>query len=198
MAAYDGSASKNSLYHNNGDGTFTKITTNALSATAGWWSTGAWADVDNDGDPDLYVGGAGPGRQSVFYRNDGNGRFTAVSIVPTQDAAGRDSWFVSWGDYDNDGWVDLFIPTASLPSHRLFRNLGDLNFKSMTAAEVGDVITPSPKGSSALANWIDYDNDSDLDLYIHSWGGYTNALYLNSGNGFLHADLRRQHRHQRL
>ena len=177
----NGSASKNSLYHNNGDGTFTKITTNALSATASWSQTGAWADVDNDGDPDLYVGGSGSGRQSVFYRNDGNGRFTAVSIVPTRDAAGRDSWLVQWGDYDQDGWVDLFIPTPDLPSHRLFRNLGDLNFKSMTAAEVGDLVAATAHSSSSMATWVDYDNDGDLDIYVMQ---AQFALYLNSGNGF--------------
>jgi len=181
---YNGSSGKNSLYHNNRDGTFTKITTNALSATADSWSTGTWADVDNDGDPDLYVGGAGTEGQAVFYRNEGGGRFTAVSIAPTLDAAGRDSWLVAWGDYDNDGWVDLFIPTGNLPSHRLFRNLGDLNFKSMTAAEVGDVITPSPKSFSGQANWIDYDNDNDLDLYIANVVVDANALCLNSGSGF--------------
>jgi hypothetical protein len=176
-----GSASKNSLYHNNGDGTFTKITTNALSAVAGYWQCGVWADVDNDGDPDLYVGGSGSVGQSVFYRNDGNGQFTAVSIVPTRDAAGRDSWLVAWGDYDQDGWVDLFIPTSVVPSHRLFHNLGDLNFRSMTAAEVGDLVAPVTHESSAMATWIDYDNDGDLDIYICQAHA---ALYLNSGNGF--------------
>jgi hypothetical protein len=155
-----------------------------LSATAGWWSTGAWADVDNDGDPDLYVGGSGSGRQSVFYRNDGNGRFTAVSIAPTRDAAGRDSWLVEWGDYDQDGWVDLFIPTPDLSSHRLFRNLGDLNFKSMAAAEVGDLVAATAHSSSSMATWIDYDNDGDMDIYVVQLNPSCFALYLNSGNGF--------------
>jgi len=82
-----GSATKNSLYRNNGDGTFTKIT-NALSGKANWWRCGVWADVDNDGDADVYVSGAGA-YQAVFYRNDGQGQFTPVSIGPAQDPAGR-------------------------------------------------------------------------------------------------------------
>ena len=180
---YSSASRKNSLYHNNRDGTFTKITTNALSAAFGSWKCGVWADVDNDGDLDLYVGGRpGSGTQAVFYRNDGGGRFTAVSIVPTVDAASRDSISVSWGDYDQDGWVDLFVPTFTHPSnHHLFRNLGDLNFKAMTDAVVGDLVAPAAHESSPMAIWIDYDNDGDLDIYV--WQNVF-ALYLNSGSGF--------------
>lgn len=180
--AQNSASRKNALYHNNGDGTFTKITTNALSATFNFWDCGVWADVDNDGDPDVFVKGAGYGRQSVFYRNDGGGRFTAVSIVPTVDPASRDSWSVAWGDYDQDGWVDLFIPGEThTANHHLFRNLGDLNFKETTVAEVGDLVSPAAHEGSPGGWWIDYDNDGDLDIYV--WQSVF-ALYLNSGSGF--------------
>jgi hypothetical protein len=176
-------SAKNSLYHNNGNGTFTKITTNALSATSNWWICGVWADVDNDGDPDLYAGSGVTGRQGVFYRNDGGGRFTAVSIAPTLDAAGRDSRIVSWGDYDQDGWVDLFMPGITRPgNNHLFRNLGDLNFKSMTPAEVGDLVAPAVSDSGVKATWIDCDGDGHLDISLWQDSGF--ALYLNSGSGF--------------
>jgi len=180
---FDYRSAKNSLYHNNGNGTFTKITTNALSATSNWWICGVWADVDNDGDPDLYAGSATTGCQGVFYRNEGGGRFTAVSIVPTQDAAGRDSRIVAWGDYDLDGWVDLFMPGITRPgNNHLFRNLGDLKFKSMTAAEVGDVVAPAVSDSGVKATWIDWDGDGHLDISLWQDSGF--ALYLNSGSGF--------------
>jgi hypothetical protein len=120
----------------------------------------------------------------VFYRNDGGGRFTAVTITPTEDPASRDSILLSWGDYDQDGWVDLFMPGFTHPgNNHLFRNLGDLNFKSMTAAEVGDLVSPATHRSSPMGNWIDYDNDGDLDIYVWQQDpGF--ALHLNSGSGF--------------
>jgi len=90
---------------------------------------------------------------------------------------------VEWGDYDSDGWVDLFIPTVDLPNHRLFRNLGDLNFQSMTAAEVGDLVATEAHSPSPAAYWIDYDDDGDSDIFVTPMG-YCYDLYLNPGNGF--------------
>ena len=89
-------STKNFLYRNNGDGTFTKRT-NAVPAQDSGFG-GSWGDFNNDGWPDLFVA-----NQSVnyLYRNNGDGTFTRVA--PFAGAAGATSWSGSWGDYDRDG-----------------------------------------------------------------------------------------------
>lgn len=95
---------RNLLFHNNGDGTFTEVSDRAGIKTI-WPTIGAcWGDYDNDGRPDLFVSNA-MGR-SQLYRNNGDGTFTDVS-----EQAGFDEMCIGstafWFDYDNDGWLDL-------------------------------------------------------------------------------------------
>jgi hypothetical protein len=95
-----------SLYHNNGDGTFTDVAVAAGVADTGWGLAGAWADYDNDGWPDLYVGNEfGIG---ALYHNEGNGRFRDVSASAHARERGA-VMGVAWGDYDNDGFLDLYL-----------------------------------------------------------------------------------------
>src|SRR5882724_3626915 len=101
----------NRLYHNNHDGIFTDVTERAGVAGEGYSMGAAAADYDNDGWTDLYVTGV---NRNILYHNNGNGTFTDVadkSGVSGRDANGAKPWSAAaaWLDYDNDGYVDLFV-----------------------------------------------------------------------------------------
>ena len=95
-----------SLYHNNGDGTFSEVAEHAGVADRGWGLAGAWGDYDHDGWPDLYVGNEfGIG---ALYHNQRDGTFRDVSAAA--NARERSAAMgVAWGDYDNDGNLDLYV-----------------------------------------------------------------------------------------
>ena len=127
----------------------------------------AWIDFDRDGWMDLYLVNGGrwedlvQGKRTVsnaLYHNDGDGTFTNVT---EKAGVGNRHWGmgVAAGDYDNDGWVDLFV--CNYGPNTLYRNNGDGTFKDMTGtAGVGD----GRWGVSA--SWGDYDADGWLDLYV--------------------------------
>jgi len=135
----------------------------------------AWGDYDNDGDYDLFVGFR-IGIPNRFYRND-NGTF--VDIAPELGLADtNETRSVSWGDYNNDGNVDLYIgytrPAGKL--NQLYRNNGDGTGFTNVAAEVGlDIFV-----NIRQVSWIDFDNDGDLDLAI-AVRNAENRLYRNDG-----------------
>lgn len=132
--------------------------------------TNAWADFDNDGDLDLYVGfGGNPSRPNCLYRND-EGTFTDVAAaVGVADL--EQTRAVAWGDYDGDGHLDLYVGFSggsnTGPSHvanRLYRNDGDGKHFTDVTRSVG-VELPAG-GLSRQITWIDYDNDGDVDLFV--------------------------------
>ena len=117
---------RNFLYHNNGDGTFARvdsapITTDIMNAEGC-----VWADFDKDGDLDLFVS-VGLGANDVLYRNDGGGVFTRLTHIPPVESGGS-SRGCAWADYDNDGWVDLFVANESNQKNFLFHNDGGNGF----------------------------------------------------------------------
>jgi hypothetical protein len=140
----------------------------------------AWADFDNDGDLDLAVSlGSGEVR---LYRND-NGTLVSVGKEMGLPQAGGDSYELrglSWGDYDGDGFIDL-LGGATQTEHvtKVFRNLGGKRFVDV-AADVGLTI---PGRSARQTNWVDYDNDGDLDVYAADRQG-KNKLFRNDGGTF--------------
>ena len=124
---------------------------------------GAFLDYNNDGHLDLYlVNSAAP---SVLYRNNGNSTFTDVTASAGVSNQGSYGHGVACGDYDNDGYVDLYI--TNFGANRLYHNNGDGTFTDVTAASgTGDARW------SSSATFFDYDSDGDLDLYVVNYVNY--------------------------
>ncbi len=160
----------NSLYRNNGDRTFTRITTNLLGSVPGNAMGVAWGDYDNDGRADLFVANAQNLLPNVF-RNEGGGRFSRVTTGALVSTA-FEGLIPLWGDYDNDGFVDLFLSTGfgSPQIDRLFHNEGNGRFRIVTEAEAGTLVTEIARDQAF--GWNDYDNDGDLNLFL-VYGGQT-------------------------
>ena len=114
----------NRLYHNEWNGTFTDVGASSGTADAGNGVGVAWADYDSDGDLDLYL--ANDNGTNRLFRNNGNGAFPEVAAAAGCSDTGRSSG-VAWGDYDNDGDLDLYVAKYGT-ANRLFRNNGDGTF----------------------------------------------------------------------
>jgi hypothetical protein len=172
-------------------------------------------DYNNDGLLDIFFtnGAAIPslnkqdaGYWNRLYRNNGDGTFTDVTVAAGLSGAGY-SMGVAAGDYDNDGFVDLYVTGFS--RNQLFHNNGDGTFTDVTAkAHVGGDIAGNGKPWSVTAGWIDYNNDGKLDLFVvnyldyhldtaerckvsgiaaycapNNFNGTSNILYRNNGDG---------------
>ncbi|MCA8943096.1 MAG: CRTAC1 family protein [Planctomycetes bacterium] len=181
----------NSLVQNNGDGTFTDVTFDAgLGEIHLPTQAGNWADYDLDGDLDLYLGNESTVEArfpSQLFRNNGDGTFTDVA----RQAGVRNFRFaksVAWGDYDGDGYPELYVSNNGQPN-RLFHNRGDGTFEDL-AERVG-VAEPI----YGFASWFwDYDNDGDLDLFAADYGagiGHLGAYYRDLPSDFSTARLYR-------
>ena len=156
----------NSLIRNNGDGTFTDVTFAAgLGKVHYPTQTASWADYDNDGDLDLYVGNEttkGVVAPCQLFQNNGDGSFQDVA---TEANVTNDQYAkaVVWGDYDNDRWPDLFVSNFRSPN-RLFHNNQDGTFTDL-ALQAG---VTRPRASFPAWFW-DFDNDGVLDLFVSSY-----------------------------
>jgi enediyne biosynthesis protein E4 len=165
------------LFENRGGGVFQRITNSPLVQTPDFDTTSAWGDYDNDGDPDVVIPSAN--RSRFLYRNLGHGVFELAPASPT-GLLGYPPRTAVWGDYDNDGHLDLFLAHWSGPLNRLLHNRGDGTFEELV------------KGGPVLENdnyagaWGDYDNDGFLDLILVKYSTPANNLYRNvlkeSGN----------------
>lgn len=121
------SSERNALYQNQGDGTFTAITTGALVGDTGSFFGAAWGDYDNDGFLDLFV--ARLGGNNALYRNKGDGGFEKITAGSLGNDGGE-SLGCAWGDFDNDGFLDLFVANGGLNAQQrnfLYRNNGNSN-----------------------------------------------------------------------
>jgi len=135
----------------------------------------AWADYDNDGDLDEFVGFRG--RPNRLYRQD-HGRFEDVAAaVGLADAI--ETRAAAWGDFDGDGNVDLYVGFIDGTPNRLYRNDGNGRHFTDVAASLGVNLA----GVTRQVSWIDYDNDGDLDLFI-AFRDKPNRLFRNDGGRF--------------
>jgi hypothetical protein len=159
----------NRLLRSDGGGLFVDVTAGPLLEDPGASRDAAWADVEGDGDPDLYLANVGANK---LLRNDG-GVFVDVTAGPLGDALSGAA--TAWGDYDNDLGPDLYLVNAD-GANRLFRNQGGGVFTDVTAPPVGDA------GPGSAASWIDIDQDADLDLYLVNLGA-ANKVFQNDGGG---------------
>jgi len=154
-----------SLVRNRGGGVFTDVTFDAGLENEHWPSqTAAWADYDQDGDLDLYVGNeSGPTLRSpcLLLRQDG-GKFTDVAAQAGVENY-RFTKGVVWGDYDGDRWPDLYVSNLG-EENRLYRNRGDGTFADV-APQLGVTL---PVRSFPVWFW-DFNQDGALDLFVSSY-----------------------------
>jgi hypothetical protein len=181
-----------SMYINRGDGTFEDITPRAGLDDQVYALNVTRADIDNDGDLDLLLlrGAWEKPMRPTLLKNKGDGTFEDVTVAAGM-AVPISSETAAWGDYDDDGLVDVFLggeylppfgdPSAVRPdprnNSRLYRNKGDGTFEDVAEA-AGIVNEQCTKGSA----WGDYDGDGKLDLYVSNMNG-PSKLYHNEGNG---------------
>ena len=189
----------NALYRNEGDGRFTDVTDISGIGDTAYGMAATAADIDNDGDADLYVANFG---QDKLYRNNGDGTFTDIT-----ETAGIDNTL--WGiaavylDFDGDGDLDIFVVNylfyeMSMPVSTykgivgyghprsyegtpdvLYRNNGDGTFTNI--AEIAGVTNPVEGRGMAAVAW-DYDKDGFPDIYVTN-DTNRNFLYHNNGDG---------------
>jgi hypothetical protein len=179
-------AGRNTLYHNQGDGTFGKMTANQVGpivSGSAIWTAASWVDFNDDGWPDLFA--ATVNSSPFLYNNLANGRFGLVTSSALV-ASSMPSSGCAWADYDNDGRLDLCIGGYGTPTI-VFHNEGAGSFKKMSAAVVGIPVGDKSWGGGVA--WGDYDNDGYVDLFVAGgwWNGapvYTKSfLYHNNGDG---------------
>ena len=188
----------NVFYRNNGDGTFTDVTTEmGIAAPGGRSMQCLFSDFDNDNDLDLYV--ANDTSVNYTYRNDGNGTFTDVSDE-SWAADFRGSMGVSAGDYDGDGDIDLFMSHWVDEENALYRNLlkEDAPSKHIRFVDESYSAMLAEAGIKQIG-WgtalFDYDNDGDLDIFVTNGSTFqelenpevlipqVDALFSNNGDG---------------
>ena len=162
---FDGIA--NILFHNNGDGTFTDVSSKAGIANPAGKGLGlAFADYDDDGFVDVYV--ANDSVQAFLYRNTGKGAFTEVGLLAGVGFNEEGKTFAGMGvdfaDYDNDGRPDVFVTDLSNERYMLFRHNGDGSFRDVTNAS--GVAGATLLFSGWSTRFIDYDNDGWKDIFV--------------------------------
>lgn len=186
------------LYRNDGSDLFTRIDDGVIGnsfANRGWAC--AWGDYNNDGYLDLYITlpagflPAGyPDTTSHLFLNDGPPNFTFSKIDTGAVVTGLAPYTVgTWSDYDQDGDIDLFVGSGPASNFLAPDNLYK-NMLKETGSAYFTRITDSPIATDPVDgqvwNWIDYDNDGDLDAYLTNWGGglggVANNLYRNNGD----------------
>ncbi len=174
----------NLLFLNNQDGTFTDISVSAgIHTTSHLSFCCAFFDYNNDGWQDIYVANDKDFNENFLYHNNGDNTFTNVAHSAGVDIA-IDAMSTTIGDYNNDGWFDIYVTNTPIGGNAFFRNNGDNTFTNVTE------VTGTDFHSFAWgAVFLDADNDMDQDLYVSSsMDGSVPVLpsaqfYTNAGNG---------------
>jgi enediyne biosynthesis protein E4 len=205
---YVTNAGPNVLYRNAGGGVFTDVTRAAGVGLDGWSTSCAFLDIDRDGDLDLFVANyleAPPsvnpfcgdaqrrirlychplnykGRPSVLYRNDGMGRFTDISVDAGISTYVGNGLGVAVGDYDDDGWPDVFVANDAVPNF-LFHNERNGRFAEVGLAAGVSVARDGKPRAGMGTEFADYNGDGRLDLVVTNHEFETHSLFRNDGRG---------------
>jgi hypothetical protein len=155
------------LYRNNGNGTFTDVSADSgVGAHAGWGMGIICGDYDNDDDTDVFI--ANDVWANYLFQNDGNGHFEEVGLVAgvAYDGGGQAQagMGVDCGDYDNDGWLDFYLTDYQNEQSTLYKNLGIAMFEDVT------FVTGAGAGTHNNVTWgngfVDFDNDGKRDIFV--------------------------------
>ena len=188
----------NTLFRNNGNGTFTDVSVESgIAQHAGWGMGSICVDYDDDGDTDIYV--ANDVYANYLFRNDGTGKFEEVGLMAglAYDVQGDEqaSMGVECADFDNDGRLDFYQTSYTKELATLHRNLGHGLFADVT------LLTGAGSGTFAYVTWgtglVDFDNDGDRDIFVATGhvqdnierydnaaaSATRNVLLLNQGEG---------------
>jgi hypothetical protein len=209
---YVTSYGRNTLYRNNGDGTFTDVTAEAGVGAGGWSASAGFFDYDNDGRLDLFVtryldwdisrnilcgtpfhsycrpekfGGV----TNMLFHNEGGGRFRDVSIESGIASARGKALGVAFNDYDGDGFPDIFVANDGMEQF-LFHNMGNGKFEER-ALDSGVALSEDGKPFAGMGvAFQDYDNDGRPDIVVTNLALEKYAIYRNEGRGqFRYASL---------
>jgi PKD repeat protein len=179
------------VYLNDGTGNFEALDETPLGSgddNRGW--TGAWADYNNDSFVDLVVthpnGFLGQGIPSRFFQNNGDGRFTKIDSFEFTTLQ-KPYTVATWSDYDQDGDADLFIgsgPVSFAAVDYLYNNTlvetGTADFE-----RINTVPFATDLQDGQVWNWIDYDNDGDLDAFLTNYSSAVNRFYKNKNGTYV-------------
>jgi hypothetical protein len=198
----------NTLYRNNGNGTFADVTARAGVAAGGWSASAGFVDYDNDGHLDLFVtrylewsfqqnrycGEKKPGYRAychpdnfepvtnVLFRNNGDGTFTDVSVKAGIASAPGKGLGVAFADYDDDGWLDVYVANDSFPCF-LFRNSGEGTFTE-DGLLAGVALNEDGKTFAGMGvDFSDYDNDGRPDVFVTDLSNERYRLFRHNGDG---------------
>ncbi|MBE2226298.1 MAG: VCBS repeat-containing protein [Ignavibacteria bacterium] len=163
----------NLLYKGLPNGDYQQVTTGPIVTDNGLHRRAVWGDYNNDKYPDLFVAN-GDFQNDNLYLNNKNGTFTKITTGPVVTSGGYGSG-CAWGDYNNDGWLDLFVANSGM--NFLYKNNQNGTFTKITSGAIAN-----DEDNSFGCNWGDYDNDGDLDMFVANNYGQKNALYRNDGN----------------
>jgi hypothetical protein len=171
------------LYHNNGDGTFTDVSTAAgVNDPDGYYGLGVvWSDFNNTGRPDIYI--ANDSTPNFLYKNEGNGKFTDVGLesgtAVSNDGSEQGSMGVAIADYNHTGRFSIYVTNFVDENNALYENMGNYDFREVSYdAGVGLPTLPYVKWGDAF---VDLDNDGWEDLIAVNGQVYPQVDTLPSG-----------------
>ena len=177
--------SPDALYHNEGDGTFADVTVQAGVFNSEGKGMGlVCGDYDNDGDVDLFV--ANDQTANFLYQNNGDGTFADVALIAgvgySGDGRMEASMGADFGDYDNDGFLDLVVPNFQREPTSLYRNEGDGLFAyESTPSGIGRYSLPYVGWSTTF---FDYDNDGFLDIFVANGHTLDNVILFDASTSY--------------
>jgi enediyne biosynthesis protein E4 len=175
-----------SLFHNNGDGTFTDVSKAAgVDDPNGYYGlTVIWADFNNTGRPDIYV--ANDSTPKFLYKNEGGGKFKEIGLesgtAVSDDGSEQASMGIAMGDYDHSGRPSLYVTNFSDENDDLYKNLGNWDFQEVSY-QSGAALPSLPYVKWGTA-FVDLDNDGWLDFMEVNGHVYPQVDTLPSGAGY--------------